>query len=118
MDLKEFTKNILIDLDKAVSEAREETNRDITFSSKDNNRTVEFDIAISVESITEKSGKAGIKVLQFVESGGQISKENKNSTVSRVKFGVDFRHFTKEEERKNNIKMQNAFSKNNDLDPY
>jgi|AntRauTorckE6833_2_1112554.scaffolds.fasta_scaffold55649_1 hypothetical protein len=97
MDLKEFTKNVLIDLDTAISEARSETSRDITFTGSKENRTVEFDIAVAVESSTEKSGSAGIKVLEFVKGDGKMSLESKNSTVSRVKFGVNFETLTKEE---------------------
>jgi len=36
--------------------------------------------------------------LQFAEAGGDISKENKNSTVSRIQFGVHIDSMTKEEE--------------------
>jgi hypothetical protein len=99
MELKEFVKKILVDLDGAVSEARGEMQRDLHFSDGKDQRTVEFDIAVSVEETNAKSGKAGVKVLPFVEGGGSIGKENKNSTVSRVKFGVRIGSMTKEEER-------------------
>lgn len=99
MELKEFVKKILVDLDGAVTEARGEMQRDLHFSDGKDQRTVEFDIAISVEEVDQKSGKAGVKVLQFAEAGGNMSKENKNSTISRVKFGVRIDSMTKEEER-------------------
>jgi len=98
MNLQEFVKNVLVSIDKAVGEARNETQRDIKFSDTKDQRTVEFDIAVSVEETDAKSGKAGIRVLQFAEGGGDISKENKNSTVSRIKFGVHIDPMTKEEE--------------------
>ena len=104
MDIKEFTKNVLIDLDVAVSEARIKTERDITFTGSKDNRTVEFDIAVSVENATEKSGEAGIKVLEFIGGDGKISKEIKNATVSRIKFGVNFDSYTKKEQ--DNISKQ------------
>lgn len=99
MELKDFVKKVLVDLDSAVSDARKETERDISFTSGKDNRTVEFDIAVSVEQVDQASGKAGVKVLQFVEAGGNMSKENKNSTISRVKFGVRMDTSTKEETR-------------------
>lgn len=99
MELKDFVKKVLVDLDGAVSEARGEMQRDVHFSDGKDHRTVEFDIAVSAEEVNQKSGKAGVKVLQFAEAGGNLSKENKNSTVSRVRFGVRIDHMTKEEER-------------------
>jgi len=114
MDLKDFTKNVLIDLDTAVSEAREETSRDITFTGSKENRTVELDIAVAVENSTEKSGSAGIKVLEFAKSDGKMSSESKNSTVSRVKFGINFETLTKEEDGVRVAKMNAQF---NDVQP-
>jgi len=110
MNIKEFVKNILIDVDKAVEEARKETQRDISFSHTNDQRTVEFDIAVAVEENDRSSGKAGIRVLQFIEGGGDISKEYKNSTISRIKFGVYIATMTKTE----SIKMQNQFNNINE----
>jgi len=109
MNLKEFTKNVLIDLDTAVSEARAETSRDITFTGSQDNRTVEFDIAVAVESSTEKSGSAGIKVLEFVKGDGKIALESKNSTVSRVRFGINFETLTKEEDDARKVRNKAQF---------
>jgi len=111
MDLKEFTKNVLIELDTAVSEARAETSRDITFTGSKENRTVEFDIAVAVENSTGKSGAAGIKVLEFVKGDGKISLESKNSTVSRIKFGINFETLTKDEEDERVARAQSQFNK-------
>jgi len=97
MDLKVFVKNVLTDINAAVDEARQETSRDITFSEKENARTIEFDVAVSAEETANKEGKAGIRVLQFAEAGGNISQEYKNSTVSRVTFGLRITPQTKEE---------------------
>jgi hypothetical protein len=87
MELKEFVKKVLTDLVQGVEEARSASPRDMHLYDKEN-KTVEFDIAVTVEDIDKTSGKAGIRVLQFVEAGGDVAKEIKNSTVSRVKFGV------------------------------
>lgn len=97
MNLQDFVKDVLVSLDKAVDAARIEMKRDVHFSDTKEQRTVEFDIAVSAEEVDIKSGKAGIKVLQFTEAGGNLSKENKNSTVSRIKFGIRVSQMTKEE---------------------
>lgn len=98
MNIEEFVRNVLVNIDKAVEGARAETKRDIRFSNTKDQRTVEFDIAVSAEETDAKSGRAGIRVLHFAEGGGDISKENKNSTVSRIQFGVHIDSMTKEEE--------------------
>lgn len=58
MELKEFVKKVIIDLDEAVSEANSETKREVRFKGVKEQRTaLEFDVAITVESTD--SGKAG-----------------------------------------------------------
>ncbi len=97
MDLRDFVKNVLIDVNAAVDEAGKETSRDIRFSVNENNRTIEFDIAVSAESTDKKNGKAGIQVLQFVNVGGDLSSEHINSSVSRVVFGLSIDSSTRTE---------------------
>ena len=106
MNLEEFVKSVLVSLDKAIEKARKEMQRDVRFSDTKNHRTVEFDIAVSVEETDSKGGKAGIKVLRFVEGSGGLSKENKNSTISRIKFGVVISPQTKEENTKQIAEIQ------------
>ncbi len=99
MELKEFVKKVIVDLDQAISEANTETKRDIRFKGVKDTRTVlEFDVAITVESNATTTGKAGIKVWGITEAGVDGSLQNKNSTVSRVSFGVDISEYTREEE--------------------
>lgn len=98
MELKEFIKKVLIDITEAVAESREKSIYDIKLRSSGEKRTIEFDIAVSVEQNKTKEGGAGIKVLQFLEAGGQIGNEVKNSTVSRIKFGVHVNESNKDEE--------------------
>lgn len=88
MDLKNFVKKVLIDIDFAINEACQETTHGVSFSDSKEQRTVEFDIAVTTEDKNAITGEAGIRVLKFAEAGGDISKENKNSTVSRITFGV------------------------------
>lgn len=102
MELKEFVKSVLVDVVNAVEETRKESSRDMHLDSGKEQRTVEFDIAVTVEDITGGKGKAGIKVFQLIEGGGEISKEAKNSSVSRIKFGVYVDTCTKEETAEQN----------------
>jgi hypothetical protein len=98
MELKEFVKKVIIDLDSAISEANEETNREVRFKGVKQTRTaLEFDVAVTVESYDKDKTNGGIKVWGIAEAGFESNKENKNSTVSRVSFGVDIAEYTKVE---------------------
>lgn len=99
MEVKDFVSKILVDLDAAIEEARKNTSREIYFSVNKNNRTVEFDIAVSTEQGSSKSGKAGIKVLGLADGGASLSSQSKDSVVSRIQFGVHISPHTRDEER-------------------
>lgn len=109
MELKEFVKSILNDVVEAVEETRKSSGRDMRLESSKDQRTVEFDIAVTVEGSTSATGKAGIKVFEVIQGGGEASQESKNATVSRVRFGVDINRFTKEEEDRFRVE-QEAFN--------
>lgn len=96
MEIKEFVEKVLADLVSAVDTASSRSTRTITLAETKETRTVEFDIAVSVEENQSIDGKAGIKVLHFVEAGGSVNQENRSSTVSRVRFGVTVDIHTKE----------------------
>lgn len=98
MDLQEFVKTVLIQIDAAVDEAQALTKRAVRFSDKGNSRTVEFDIAVSVETVGGKEGKASLKIWQISETGGSMHSTSKNSSVSRVSFGVEVASKTKVEQ--------------------
>lgn len=118
MELKDFVKKVIIDLDKAISEANNETNREIRFKGVKEQRTaVEFDVAVTVESTgTGKSG-GEIKVWGIGQIGATGSIESKNSTVSRVSFGVDISEYTKKEKTEQTARINNQFERRNDLNP-
>ena len=98
MELKEFVKQVIIDLDQAVSEANAKTKRDIRFKGVKERRTaLEFDVAVTVESKASATGGGEIKVWGIAEAGAKGSMESTNSTVSRVSFGIDIDEFTKQE---------------------
>src|SRR5260221_10212895 len=101
MDLKDFVKKVVVDLDQAVSEAAAEMVRDIRFmGDKGSQQVIKFDIAISADKTDTKAGKTGVRVLQFAEAGGKIESQQKNSTVSRVQFGLYIGYETKAEEER------------------
>ena len=107
MELKEFVKKVIIDLDTAITEANLETKRDIRFRGVKNERTaLEFDVAVTVENSSAEKAGGGIKVLGLIEGGIGGSAEQKNSVVSRVSFGVDIDTYTREE---NNEKKARNF---------
>jgi hypothetical protein len=97
MELKEFVINAIIELDQAIDKINEDTSRKVRFSTTKEKRTVEFDIAVTVEVKNVKNGEASIKVLQLVAGGGNLSKENLNAKVSRIQFGIDIDPYTKKE---------------------
>lgn len=101
MELKEFIKSVLTDVVGAVEETRINSSRDMRLYRSQNERTIEFDIAVTVEESQGGTGRAGIKVFQLIEGGGEVSEQVKNSTVSRIKFGVDIDTVTKEENLRN-----------------
>ena len=110
MELKEFVKNVLLDLDQAVTEANSASAREIRFKGVKEQRTaVEFDVAVTVESTNTTEGGGGIKVLRIIEAGANASNEFKNSTVSRVSFGVDISERTKAEQATSDAVIANQF---------
>lgn len=102
MELKEFIKEVLVDITGAVEELRSSSMRDMHLDNLKDQRTVEFDVAVTAEDVTSASGKAGVKVFSLIEGGGETAKEIKNSTVSRIKFGVYIERYTKQEEARFN----------------
>jgi hypothetical protein len=97
MELKEFIKKVLTDTVEAVDETSDSSSRIINLANRVDRRTVEFDVAVSAEETTSKEGEAGVRVLSFMEAGADIGIQSKNSTVSRITFGVDVSSSTKAE---------------------
>lgn len=99
MELKNFVSNVITDVVAAIEESSDKLSREIYLDANDKERTIEFDVAVTAENITAGEGKSGVRVLELVEVGGKVSKENKNTTVSRIKFGVHINKKTKEQEQ-------------------
>lgn len=94
MELGEFVKQSLIQIDRAIREADEVIDRGIFYSGTHDTRSVEFDIAVMVESKKSKTGEIGIKVIELMSiGGGSLQSDITNTSVSRIKFGV---HFSKD----------------------
>lgn len=87
MELKQFIKSVLNDTLEAIKEAESSSGHLMELIGSDQ-RTIEFDIAVTAEDASSASGSAGIKIFQMVAGGGKLSKELRNSSVSRIKFGV------------------------------
>ena len=113
MELKEFIKKVIADTVEAVDESSGSASRIITLASRTDRRTIEFDVAVSVEEKETTEGKAGVKVLAFMEAGASIGVESKNSTVSRITFGVDVSTSTKEEQNQQQSYLLNKRNERN-----
>lgn len=95
MELKEFVVMAITDIDSAVTEVNENRERKFVFKGVRANRTaLDFDIAVSIETSESGDAKGGIKVLAF-SVGATADASIKNSTVSRVRFGVDYENIGK-----------------------
>ena len=110
MELKEFVKKVIIDLDEAVSEANDKTKREVRFKGiKEQRTSLEFDVAVTAESTDSGEGGGEIKVWGIGQVGATGSKEQKNSTISRVSFSVDIAEYTKMEKQELDRKIANQF---------
>ncbi len=90
MELKQFIANALSDIREGVTDANTNPNSDHIFSiaiNKDNN-SVEFDIAVTAETGTGTKTGGGIKVLELLDLGAKLEENAKNTSVTRIKFGV------------------------------
>lgn len=96
MDLKDFVKKALQDITTAVDEVSADSSRKMVLAKRDTDRTVEFDVAVTVEETGTVAG--GIKILNIIGAGISADQQNKNSTVTRIQFGVDVAYGTRVEE--------------------
>ncbi|MEK7613136.1 MAG: hypothetical protein AAB449_03265 [Patescibacteria group bacterium] len=97
MELKDFITKVLSDIVNGVEAANRDAIREIKLDSSKGDRTVEFDIAVTAEDTLTTEGQAKVEVLSLISGGGGVEKEVKNSSVSRIKFGVYVSGMTKNE---------------------
>ncbi len=107
MELKQFIKTALQEIVDAVDEVSADSKRDMHVIGSQQQRCIEFDIAVTVEKGSEQSGKAGIKVWELLEGGGEVKRNSKDSEVSRICFGVDVSSMTKQQIRQSEADYDN-----------
>lgn len=98
MNLDKFLEEVVRSLINTKNSLQKEFKRKISFNYK-NNECIKFDIAVTAEKESSKSGEGGIQVLN-IGGKGKITTENKNSTISRIQFGliINEKTFSEEEE--------------------
>ncbi len=106
MELKEFIKNVLNDIIEGVEEVRSSSIRDLRVQGDKDKSAIEFEVAVTVES-TESASKGGkIKVIELVQGGIETIKDQKNSSVSKIKFSVQIDSETKNESQRRIARSQ------------
>ena len=105
MDLKEFTKETLLQIVQGVNEANSELeqqnayipNRTVKTETRvfvDNERyqadviEVDFDVAVTATESEGTRGGGGIKVAQIIHGGIEASSNSENQSISRVKYKI------------------------------
>jgi len=104
MDLKEFTKETLIQIVQGVEEANfvlAEKHAHVTSHAIKNSSggilidhnyinavEVNFDVAVTASETDGTKGGGGIKVAQILHGGIETSKSTENQSISRVRFSL------------------------------
>ncbi len=105
MDLKEFTKETLLQIVQGVNEANSElehhnayipnrTAKTATRVFVENERyeadaiEVDFDVAVTATETEGTKGGGGIKVAQILLGGIEASSNTENQSISRVKYKI------------------------------
>lgn len=114
MELKEFIKNALNDILTGVEEVRVGAVRDIRIEGDKDKSAIEFEIAVTVENDNATKTGGSITVLSLLQTGGESMKENKNSSVSKIKFSVYVDGETKIEENLRRSQQEEGIRKNRD----
>lgn len=104
MDLKEFTKQTLIQIVEGAEEANRSlmikgsyipytnmrnTNNAYTVDDAGDHRlviNVDFDVAITASESEGANGGAGLKVVGLFNAGGSVESKTENQTISRIKY--------------------------------
>lgn len=102
MDLKEFTKQTLVQIVEGAIEANDllaDTGARVVSEAPNNAKNciirregminvidVDFDVAISVTELEGANGGGGLKVASLLSIGGGVENKSENQTISRVKY--------------------------------
>ena len=98
MDLKEFTKQTLVQIVEGVKEANNAiVDNNAHIHTRNNNgefgisypiTNVDFDVAITATETEGTNGCGGIKVMGVFNAGGNIENKIENQTISRIKYTI------------------------------
>lgn len=99
MDLKEFTKQTLVQIVDGVAAANAELNNGayIPYEAPQNTKRfvyqdganiidVDFDVAITATESEGANGGASLKVASLLSLGGRTENTTENQTISRIKY--------------------------------
>ncbi len=112
MELKEFIKKALSDIIGGVEEVRVNSVRNIRIEGDKDKSAIEFEVAVTVENDNTTKTGGSITVLSLLQTGGESMKEYKNSSVSKIKFGIYVDRETKAEESFRKNEQQEFFRQN------
>lgn len=101
MDLKEFTKQTLVQIVEGAAAANAELNNGayIPYEAPQNTKRfiyedganiidVDFDVAITATECEGTNGGASLKVASFLNMGGGAESKTENQTISRIKYTI------------------------------
>lgn len=95
MELKDFVSATIQQIIEGVAEAqnyvkKEKINAVVNAQvGLKREKTIEFDIAVTVNESKSTSAGGGISVASIINAGGKKQTENVEQSISRVKFSVD-----------------------------
>jgi len=105
MNLKNFIEEVTSSILDATEHLSIKHDRDIKLHHQDN-KYIDFDVAVTVEDAENKSTGGGIKIWKYVEAKGDLSSESKNSTTTRIRFSLFVNSQKREEQEKDRKQMQ------------
>lgn len=106
MDLKEFTKETLLQIVQGVNEANELLAENNAYVTREIQKTtngdsyvdssgfythainIDFDVAVTASEINDTKGGGGIKVVQILCAGVETGNRTENQSVSRIKYSI------------------------------
>jgi len=106
MDLKEFTKETLLQIVQGVNEANELLTEHNAYVTRDIQKSttgdsyidrsghythavnIDFDVAVTATETNDTKGGGSIKVVQIFHAGMESSNSYENQSVSRVKYSI------------------------------
>ena len=91
MELKDFIKKVILDIEKARTEINSETKKEYTYSksmSADSKWWIDFDLIVASENSNWWTWWAKIEVLWFIKAWWELETNSKISSSNRIKFSL------------------------------